>query len=289
MLIDNLIAVLEIPAKLARSARRILKRRQLPKHFFIEVTNRDASKTISQAIPPVVYQTVKTKLIDDEHHAGIEEFRNLNPELSFVVYDEGETDAYMESAWSNHPIFEIYRRALYGQIKADIFRLCVLNDRGGYYLDTNKAAFINWSSLHERDDHAFLTFDSIDCLNFPESELAEKLEFPHRFFAQWAFGFISAHPVTTHAINRIVEMAPLFAGRTFRDVRNAIFAFSGPAMLTEVIRNYLREEGFHGVSIAGEYFYGTGVSRIRGAHRMPEAPMHYTRARRTAILAEVES
>ena len=283
---DLLINLLETPANWVKSLRRMLKRRRLPKHVFVEVGDRSASEAIEQAIPPVVYQTVKTKLIDDEHHAGMERFRDMNPELSFVVLDEEQTNTYMQDSWGTHPIFDVYQRALYGQIKADIFRLCIVNEKGGYYLDINKAAYINWPSLHKRDDHAFLTFDSIDCLSFPEAALAAQLEYPHRFFAQWAFGFTRGHAITTNAINRIVERAPFFAGKSFRDVRNAIFATSGPAMLTDVIRDYLRTEGFEGVAMAGEFFNGTGVSRIAGAHRTPEKTTHYTQARRTQVLAE---
>ena len=284
--LDIPIALLDRLSRGLKSVRRILKQRRRPEHFFLEVQNLRRPTELGQIIPPVIYQTVKSKLIDDEHNAGMERFREMNPELSFIVLDEEQTNKYMQDSWGTHPIFDVYHRAFYGQIKADIFRLCIVDEKGGYYLDINKAAYINWPSLHESDDHAFLTFDSIDCLSFPEAELAKNLEYPHRFFAQWAFGFTKGHVITTNAINRIVERAPFFAGKSFRDVRNAIFALSGPAMLTDVVRDYLRTEGFEGVAIAGEYFYGTGVSRIPGAHRMPEKTTHYTQARRAQILAE---
>lgn len=283
-----LLRVAELQVRGVVFLRRLSKWKKRSGHFLVEVGNRAANITIEQKIPPVVYQTTRSKAIDHEHHSEIERFRDINPELSFKVFDEIETDDYMKEHWGSHPIFLIYQDALFGQIKADIFRLCVIFDQGGYYFDINKAAFINIVGLHSREDTALLTFDRDDCIIFPSIQLAEKLEFPHKLFAQWAFGFSKGHRIPELAINRIVEMAPFFRGKDFQSVRDAIFAFSAPGMLTDVIRKFLEREGFDGVTIAGRYFYETGFMRVRGAQRSPKSQVHYTAAKNTPILKSLD-
>lgn len=281
---DLLVRVAELPLRFVVFVRRLSKWKKRSGHYLVEVGNRPSQSTVRQVIPTVLYQTTARKLVDHEHFSEINRFRDLNPELTFVVFDEDETDAYMMNNWGAHPIFQIYKDALFGQIKADIFRLCVLFDNGGYYFDINKAAFINLVGLHSREDSALITFDRDDCVIFPPVELASKLEFPHKLFAQWGFGFAKGHPVLKMAIERIVEMAPYFYGRDFMLVRDAIFAFSAPGMLTDVIRRYLLEFGFDGVAIAGRFFEGTGYARVRGSQRSPKSSLHYTAARNSRIL-----
>ena len=283
---EVLLRVAELPVRAVIFLRRLSKWKKRSGHFLVEVGDRDAKILVQQKIPPVVYQTTRAKALDHEHHLEIERFRDMNPELSFKVFDEDETDLYMKERWGDHPIHAIYEDALFGQIKADIFRLCVVFDQGGYYFDINKAAFINIVGLHSPEDTALLTFDRDDCIIFPSIQLAEQLEYPHKLFAQWAFGFSKGHRIPEMAIDRIVEMAPFFRGREFMSVRDAIFAFSAPGMLTDVIRQYLEVEGLGGVAIAGRYFYGTGFMRVRGAQRSPRSKVHYTAAKNLPILKE---
>ena len=62
----------------------------------------------------------------------------------------------MRDNWQKNNIYEIYQKAKFGQIKADIFRYCILYDRGGYYFDISKGCKMPLTELHHKDTEALL-------------------------------------------------------------------------------------------------------------------------------------
>ncbi len=86
-------------------------------------------------IPPVVYQTWEENLFGRRHLRALERFREINGDLQFILMDRTQRDAYMAESWGHHPVHAIYRGAQFGPMRADIFRYCLLHERGGYYFD----------------------------------------------------------------------------------------------------------------------------------------------------------
>ena len=86
-------------------------------------------------IPNVVYQTWIDNLFGKTHAKGIKNFRALNPELEFNLYDSNDLDAYMQNSYGSHQIYQVYKNTKFGPMKADIFRYCILYEKGGYYFD----------------------------------------------------------------------------------------------------------------------------------------------------------
>lgn len=284
-MINSAINLLELLISKLKAVRRLTKWQKRSGHSFVSIPDKEGVSQRKQEIPTTVYQTTKTKMLDSEQVSEMNRFRELNPGLTFRVFDEEETDEYMLAHWGSHPVYSIYQRSLFGQMKADIFRLCILHDRGGYYVDINKAIFADMMSMHRPTDKAFLSLDFVDYQAFPKVELAKNLINPHKLVAQWAFGFVKRHPILTMAIEEIVAREPFFRGVEFRSVRDAIFSFTAPAMFTDVVRNYLLSEGFDDITFAGIYFNGAGVPRVKGSHRMLNKPKHYTQEKRKLILS----
>ena len=83
----------------------------------------DRSRTIAheQLIPTDLYQTWESNQFGKTHAHEIEKFRDLNPEISFKIFTNEKTDQYMKESWSSHPIYQLYLRAVYGPMRADIF------------------------------------------------------------------------------------------------------------------------------------------------------------------------
>ena len=94
-------------------------------------------QTHLQHIPPVVYQTWEVDYFGKTHFAEIEKFRDINPDLSFELFAKEKLEAYMEDVWGNHPIYPIFKKSKFGPMFADIFRYCILLDKGGFYFDCN--------------------------------------------------------------------------------------------------------------------------------------------------------
>ena len=247
--------------------RRLTKRKKRKAHFFLEISDREADREVEQAIPPVVYQTWPNRQVDDEHFEGIQRFRSLNPELTFTLFTDPEMHEYMNDHWAHHPIKIVYDKAVYPQIKTDIFRYCLIFDRGGYYVDFNKAIYANIRSFHRPESEILLSYDMWETHVLAPKAVAQQLEQPHKLISQWAFGFSPRHELLTAVIDRVLELAEVFNNRVVRSARDAVWALSGPGAFTDAVWERVSQFGTEDLVITDVAFDGTGVSRIRGAHR----------------------
>ena len=99
-------------------------------------------QNLNQVIPNNIYQTWENSLFGKSHYKEIMKFRSINNNFNFYLYDKKKRDDYMNNKWSHHKILQIYNKAKFGQMKADIFRYCILYERGGYYFDINKVCTV---------------------------------------------------------------------------------------------------------------------------------------------------
>lgn len=236
-----------------------------------------------QLIPLTVYQTAESPGVHPLLGKSIQQFRSLNKDLSFVFFDRGARDVYMEEQWSNHPIFDVYRRARFGQMQADIFRYCIVYQRGGYYFDYNKGCGVPLTSLHEPDAEGLITAEPSQVLVFPEKTVAKKLLHPTHTFGQWAFAFTAGHPILLNAINRIVEIEPFVRNQVFHVPKDGVLILSATGLFTDVVRAYLSRNN-NGLTQAGINFHGTAIFRLRGSKIALKDSSHYSKLRNQRIL-----
>lgn len=229
-----------------------------------------------QKIPLAVYQTAESRSVHPLHAKSIGAFRALNPELSFQLFDGPTRDRYMARFWGNHPVFEIYQRSVFGQMKADIFRYCIIWERGGYYFDFNKGCAVPLTSLHPADADGLVTAESNPVVVFPRLEAAQVMAHPENLYAQWGFGFRAQHPVLRAAIDRIVEIEPFFRGRSYAQPKVALLTMSATGLFTDVLRSFFAENGPSGIEQSGIDFNGHGIFRLKGAKIQMARSRHYS-------------
>jgi mannosyltransferase OCH1-like enzyme len=237
-----------------------------------------------QRIPTIVFQTAKSAMLARRHYRSITEFRSLNPDLEFRFYDDQGMDEFMASHWGKHEIFDVYERSEFPQMRADIFRYCVVYTYGGYYVDINKAVMARLTSFHDSSATGVISFESNEPERWQSGPEAKWLDHPDKVVLQWAFGFEEAHPLLMRVISRIVEMSDWVAGRSFRQVKSAVLAFTGPGAFTAAVVDSFREKELEGVAQAGIDFNGHGVFRVPGSHRTPLSGTHYMELQDRVIL-----
>lgn len=238
-------------------------------------------------IPPFLYQTAPTREVHPIHKERIERFRESNQDLNHVLFDQTDTDAYMEGSWSGHPIKSLYDAALFGPMKADIFRYCLIYERGGFYLDITKAFSRPISSFVDTSSAGLIGFEAMNAAFFPEFQAAKRLRHPECDLIQWCFGFRPKHPILELAINRVVYAAQFFAGEVW-SVRQAIFAATGPGVFTWAVREYFREHEGENVAQAPQLFGETEHLRIPHANDVFQGAPHYASQFNTPIYGEVK-
>ncbi len=241
----------------------------------VEIPDQLAGPGREQEIPRVVFQTAESRLVHPTHAKSINEFRSLNSEFTFQMFDAGERDSYMASNWASHPIRDIYERAVFGQMKADIFRYCVVFERGGYYFDFNKGCAKPLQELHPPEADALVSYETNPELLFPVGNVAKTLQNPFNLLLQWGFGFRKNHPFLKNLIDRIVEIEPFFREKVFRQPKAALVTLSGPGIFTSVFRDYVREQGLGSMFESGEDFEGAGIFRLRGSKLLSTASEYY--------------
>jgi mannosyltransferase OCH1-like enzyme len=231
-----------------------------------QLDDRPAKETAPPArIPPVVIQTWEDRLFGKSHLAEMRKFRDLNPELSFELWDRDRREGYLRDRWGTHPIFEIYRRSLFGPMKADIFRYCLMADRGGYYFDISKGCTTPLRALHGPETEALITFEPhASPLTCPPA-IVTRLRHPDKLLLQWGFGFVPGHPIPLQTIANICAEYPRYRGKVFGFPKDAIRELTGPIMFTKSVHDVLMRGELAGIAQAGVDFDGHGVFALKGS------------------------
>ncbi len=265
--------------------RKTLKRfRREKEPDLVAVPDQDAGPGRDQEIPRVVFQTAESRLVHPTHAKSIAEFRALNPDLAFQMFGVEERDRYMGSVWGNHPIYEVYKRAVFGQMKADIFRYCIVVERGGYYFDFNKGCSKPLTQFHPPEAEGLISYETNPELLFPEPGVARQLQNPFNLVMQWAFGFRPEHPILQRVIDRIVQIEPYFRDKVFRNPKAALLTMSAPGIFTAVFREYVATHGLSGIVEAGDDLWGNGIFRLRGSKVLKSEVAYYGRLADRAIV-----
>ena len=165
-------------------------------------------------IPPIVIQTWEDRLFGKNHLREMEKFRDLNPELSFEIWDRAQREGYLQDKWGRHPIFEIYQRSLFGPMKADIFRYCLMADRGGLYFDISKGCTVPLRTLYAPETEALITFEPHTSPAPCPPAVAPHLKHPDKLALQWGFGFAPGHPIPLQTIANICAEYPRYQARS---------------------------------------------------------------------------
>ena len=246
---------------------------------FVRLGDQEAAMAIEQRIPPVLHQTWEEARFSYRHADGLRRFRAVNPDLSFRLFDRERRDRYMTERWGGHDIFTVYANALFGAIKADVFRYCILFDRGGYYFDISKACRKPLTTFHGRDCRALISFESHDIPQSSSSVGPISLLYPSKYVLQWGLGFEAGHPLLKMAIARIVESYPSVRNVAFEKPFEAVLGFTGPRMFTSVVHDYFEAWGGDGIRQAGIDFESEGIFSLRGSEARYRRVPSYTAAR----------
>ena len=110
-------------------------------------------------IPNNFFQTYKTREVDPETYAKINDLRIKNPTFNFYFHDDLQMEKYMAANWQHRKIFEIYKNISIGAAKADIWRYCILYQYGGVYLDFDSSISFALDALPD-DANEIISFES---------------------------------------------------------------------------------------------------------------------------------
>jgi mannosyltransferase OCH1-like enzyme len=183
-------------------------------------------------IPNVVYQTWTGKHFGRSHARYLAEFRRRNSDFSFKFFDDSDIDAYMHQYYGDEPIYQVYKSARLGPLKTDIWRYCILCERGGVYCDIDKFIDVPIGSLISGDTETVITYENNIYIG---DGSAPGVQHPDHLMGNYALMFRKGHPLLRLAIAGIVSKYPSVKGVRFKDPKRAVMGFTGPIHLTDCL------------------------------------------------------
>lgn len=108
------------------------------------------------SIPKIIYQTWKTKNLNENCLKIKNNIQKLNPEYDIILYDDKDIDEFIKINFDEF-IYNCYSQLNVGASKADFWRYCILYKNGGIYLDIDSDITSPLSQLIKEDDQCIIT------------------------------------------------------------------------------------------------------------------------------------
>jgi mannosyltransferase OCH1-like enzyme len=236
------------------------------KIFRYSLKNLKAKIKIKQNINTIVHQTWVENKFNKKHYLELLKFRKINPELSFKLYNNKQMDNYIKNNWSKHKISEVYNQLIYGPMKSDIFRYCILYDKGGYYFDIDKMCLKPLTSLHDKNASALITFEPYHYKKVNNNNVAKFMRISNKQACQWGMGFQKKSQILLELIENICKYYKKYNNKYVKEYVIEGTKFTGPGIFTDTIRNFLKKKIDKKICFLKTNFDGHGIFRMKGSN-----------------------
>lgn len=201
----------------------------------------DKFDSISQGykIPNIIHQTFISKDLPPEITKIILHNKKICSQCKFIFYDDNECDIFIKNNFEKK-VYDAYKKIndVYGAMKSDFFRYCVLYKLGGIYLDIKSVIKVPLFTIIRKNDICIL------------DRLRNDKE-PFRLFSptyeQWLLIFAPNHPYLLEMINLMVhyieiKYIPKLSNYKL-DTKGKILHVTGPDAFTKAINHRIKKDG----------------------------------------------
>ena len=187
-------------------------------------------------IPNIIHQTFISKILPLEIGKIIQHNKQICSGCKFVFYDDNDCDLFIKNNFEEK-IYNAYNKInpVYGAMKADFFRYCVLYKVGGIYLDIKSVINYPIFKIIKKED--------VCVLDIPRNDL-EWWRKNSPTYEQWILMFAPNHPYLLEMINQMVyyietKYAP--DSRICKSTKSKILHVTGPDAVTNAINTCIRK------------------------------------------------
>jgi mannosyltransferase OCH1-like enzyme len=125
------------------------------------VTKRSQISNVFRKIPETIHQSFETKLVPAGMSDAIKACIDRNPEYEHRYYDCADRRNYIKDNF-NDVVLKAYDMLIPGAYKCDLWRLCVIYNEGGIYLDIKNGVIVPFNDYIDNDTDFFFTNDRPD-------------------------------------------------------------------------------------------------------------------------------
>tara|TARA_B100000700_G_C15053772_1_gene861737 strand:- start:1146 stop:2030 length:885 start_codon:yes stop_codon:yes gene_type:complete len=170
-------------------------------------------------------------------------FSYLN-NFNVFFFNHKDRDKYMKKYWSSHPIYDLYKRSLFQQMKSDVFRYCFIYDNGGYWIDFKSTILFKVDELMI-DNQENLLISSPSKIPKQYKFLKDKSIFKFtegKVINNWVFGAKKKSTFLKYLIENISKDYLKYINQNFPNPKEAILELTGPYKITKMFYKYLTED-----------------------------------------------
>ena len=192
-------------------------------------------------IPKVVYYTWKNNNFTQEIEDNINHNKKLCPNYKFVFYNYLKCNKFIKENFSKQ-VYNAYMNInpLYGAMKADFWRYCIIYKYGGIYLDIEIKLTTNLDNIIQPHHECIL-----DKPNYLE---LYRIFYNQPAYEQWLLIYKPKHPYLKKLIKYITmkinnNYLPTLSKVKFNltNCKQAILKITGPDIYTKIINSYIKK------------------------------------------------
>lgn len=169
-----------------------------------------------QKIPRVIYQTFENYDVPKGMYGAVYSWINSNPDYEHYFFNESDRISFIEKYFDRR-VLNAYLSLIPGAFKADLWRCCVLYEKGGIYVDSDMICLKPLNKYIEPDDEFLISRDD------PMSK---------KFLANGFIASTPKHPFLKEQIDGIVKNVEELRQCYYLDI-------SGPALFGKSINKVL--------------------------------------------------
>jgi len=192
-------------------------------------------------IPNIIHYTFCTETnIPNEMKIVIEHNKKMCNNCKFIFYDDNDCNEFIKANF-DEKIYNAYNsiNPVYGAMKADFFRYCVLYKVGGIYIDIKSIICYPIFNIINKTDNCIL--------DYPRTKYERWRKYTLPTFEQWLLIFEPGHPYLLSMINQTVYYIKIHYEPTIKNIpylttKQKILNITGPDAFAKAIFNYINKE-----------------------------------------------
>jgi len=102
--------------------------------LFLKLFTQKHIENFSEKIPLNIFQTWHSKELPPDMKKCVDDLKKQNPEFNHYLFDDNDCREYIEKNFDKRKL-DAYDKIKPGAFKADLWRLCILLNKGGVYID----------------------------------------------------------------------------------------------------------------------------------------------------------
>jgi mannosyltransferase OCH1-like enzyme len=219
-------------------------------------------------IPNIIHQTFINSNLPTEMVKIILHNKNICSYCKFIFYYDNDCDTFIKKNF-DEKIYNAFKKInpVYGAMKADFFRYCILYKIGGIYLDIKSIINFPLFKLIQPND---------DCiLDLPRNNLEPWREHSPTY-EQWLLIFAPNHPYLLEMINQMVnyieiKYQPIIKGINILNSKQKILHITGPDSFTKAINTTIQNNDnklLHRSINYNNYFKLNGSTNYRNMYKI---------------------